>query len=100
PWGANYVDKNGNVITSGIVETAIITDCAVCHNHQVKLTVTPEVKVKAITKETVDVVTEKVIAPGSITLVATYEEEGGQTLTKEITLPYYSEATDTTVGYT
>ena len=98
--GANYVDKNGNVITSGIVETAIITDCAVCHNHQVKLTVTPEVKVKAITKETVDVVTEKVIAPGSITLVATYEEEGGQTLTKEITLPYYSEATDTTVGYT
>ena len=97
--GYNYVDKEGNVITSGKVSTVIITDCAVCHNHQVKLTVTPEVKVKAVTKETTDIVTGKATAPGSITLAATYTENG-QTLTKEITLPYYSEPMDTTVGYT
>ena len=101
--GVNYIDKDGNVITSGKVSAAVITDCAVCHNHQANLTVDfdlkADVKVKAVTEETKDVVSGKVITPGSITLVATYKE-GDQTLTKEITLPYYSEATDTTVGYT
>ena len=98
--GKDYTDKDGNVITSGTVKAVVITNCAVCHNNEVKLTVAPQdIKVKAVTKETRDIVTGKATAPGSITLVATYTE-GEQTLTKEITLPYYSEPMDTTVGYT
>ena len=98
--GHNYTDEDGNIITSGKVSAVIITNCAVCHNNEVKLTVAPQdIKVKAVTKETRDIVTGKATAPGSITLVATYTE-GEQTLTKEITLPYYSEPMDTTVGYT
>ena len=101
--GKDYTDKDGNVITSGTVKAVVITNCAVCHNNEVKLTVAPQdIKVKAVTKETRDVVTGKATAPGSITLVATYTDKNADVdkLTKEITLPYYSEPMDTTVGYT
>ena len=101
--GKDYKDKDGNVITSGTVKAVVITNCAVCHNNEVKLKVAPQdIKVKAVTKETRDVVTGKATAPGSITLVATYTDKNADVdkLTKEITLPYYSEPMDTTVGYT
>ena len=96
--GANYF-KDGSVITSGIVDTVIVTNCAVCHNNQVKVKDVSDVTVKAVKDETINKITGNVTAPGSITLTATYTE-GNQTLTKEITLPYFSVAMDTTLAYT
>ena len=98
-FGDDY-EVNGDLVTDGTVETAIITNCAICHNHEVKLdTTVDKIVVKAVTEETKDIVTGKMIKPGSITVVATYTE-GDKTLTKEITLPYCSKPMDTTVGYT
>lgn len=97
--GHDYTDKDGNVITDGTVSAKVVTNCAVCHKNEVVLKALPNIKVKAVTKETTNAVTGKVTAPGSITLEATFTE-GDQTLTKEITLPYFSEPMDTTLAYT
>ena len=95
----NDYTENGSLVTDGTVSAKVITNCAVCHNNEAVLEKDVTIEVKAVKNETTNVVTGKVTAPGSITLVATYKEDD-QTLTKEISLPYFSKAMDTTLAYT
>ena len=96
--GYDY-NEGGNLVTDGTVSAKVITNCAVCHNNEYVLDTDVKIVVKAVKNETTNVITGKVTAPGSITLVTTYTEDD-QTLTKEITLPYFSKAMDTTLAYT
>ena len=92
--------ENGETKVDGTVGVKVVTNCAVCHNHEVVLTNDVKVEVKAVTPETKNVLTGNVTAAGSITLVATYTEAGQKDITKEITLPYFSGPMDTTLAYT
>ena len=111
PYSKGHVDADGKIgsvydeTIDGTLKYKVVTNCAVCHNHEVVLDNTNDanrlkIEVKAVENETVNPITEKVTAPGSITLVATYVTDEEKTITKEITLPYFSEPMDTTLAYT
>lgn len=68
----------------------VFTNCAVCHNNEVKLaTATPTIEVVSVTKETVDRYGAAIKA-GSISLKATYVVDDERTITAETTVPYFS----------
>lgn len=66
--GYDYTE-NGSLVTDGTVSAKVITNCAVCHNNEAVLEKDVTIEVKAVKNETTNVVTGKVTAPGSITLV-------------------------------
>ena len=100
--GNDCMDDNDSLITDGTVSAKVVTNCAVCHNNEKvldKAAVT--ITVKAVKNETTNVINGNVTAPGSITLEASYTDATTEeTLTKEITLPYFSKVMDTTLAYT